>query len=244
MNEPRTDLGWMSLLASTLYACDERGRLVASRMGGDASVPRLLVGLAREGLCWRLRADLPETGVRELARLLGAERPLEPGSEPPSERVGRLPERLATLRERLASHAPIERERIAMACRLGPVGADAGSEGVVELGPDDAERVVELLPHDLPLPGCLPAFAAVASERLVSLAWCVTQAGDGEEPAGVLAGLATLPGFEGLGLEAGVLSAWVRAQRERGACPLGLIPGADSGCPSPFEAFGTILRID
>ncbi|MDX1648678.1 MAG: GNAT family N-acetyltransferase [Myxococcota bacterium] len=211
---PTTPLGWMELQTRALFVHDARGRLRARNEPGAAPPPRLFLGRTRVGALWRLAADLPPPLVRDLARLAAAER-----------RVGdpsRDPERLAVMRERLETHAPVEAIWRGPAFRFPEALPDAPDTRVL----DPSERAHAARRFAWPeaasgsaevreLAGRTPVVGAFAGGELASVCFAAT----GPAPA-VEAGLATLPGFRGRGLGPRAVAAWASAVRREGRIPL------------------------
>lgn len=215
VSEPTTDLGWLQLQTRALYRHDEAGRLVGMNAfpEDDQRVPRLFVGIAREALTWRMRADLPASLVSEVARLLGAERPPR-GAEAGFD-LDREPERMAVVRARLEEHAPIEREWRGPAYRFGEVEAAAG-EDVVEIA--DAARASHFPIIAGQLAQRAPVFGVLAGGEVVSLAYCATPPGPAGGPVEV--GVETAPAHRGRGHAARAVGAWASAIRSGGRLPL------------------------
>lgn len=212
---PASDLGWMSLQIQALYRCDPRGRLVAcntplAKAGGedDPAPPRLFIGITREGLSWRMRADLDGPLVAELSRLLGAERP-------PAD-LDREPERMAVVRARLERDAAIEQTWMGPAFRFPERLPDGGD--TLLLGAEDEPKVAHLpgLRGRLAVRG--PVCAVLREGQVVSVAYCATRPGG--PGSAVEAGVETLPGFRGCGHAQRAVAAWARAIRAGGSIPL------------------------
>jgi len=219
----------MELQADTLFRADARGRLTGTREadGSSAPPPRFFFGRTRHGHLWRFAADLPGALVAELARLAALERidwPLE-----------ELPERMETLRARLAEHAPIERVHHGPAFRfpehdLAPAGA------AVDLTPDR----VDTLPEELAwLRGTLAAHAPCAAVledgRAVAACWTARRSERAAE-----AGVRTLPGFRGRGLATAAVAAWARALRRAGRLPLYSTEWSNAGSRGVAARLGLI----
>jgi len=207
----------MQLQASALYRHTPSGRIAARNEPGAPPAPRLFVGLTREGILWRLRDDLPDDVVRELARLAGAERPpVRPRADP---------ERLPALLACLAADAPVgaiwRGPALRFPERLPEAGGDVrllGSEvggDVRLLGPGDGELVAEFEGVASGLAARLPAAAVLEGGRVVALCYAATLPGPARE-----AGVETLPGFRGRGLGSRAVAAWARAVRAGGTIPL------------------------
>lgn len=211
---PRSPLGWMALQARALFVHDARGRLVARNEPGGGTPPRLFLGRTRVGALWRLAAGLPPPLARELARLAAAERRVEDPA--------RDPERLAAIRARLESHAPVEvvwrgpafrfPGRLPDVPEARVLGPDARAEAARRFSwPEVGSRSAQVRT----LAGRTPVVGAFAEGELASVCFAAT----GPGPA-VEAGLATLPGFRGRGLGTRATAAWARAVREEGRIPL------------------------
>lgn len=76
----------------TLWARDERGRLVGPESHGRRPVPHLLIGAAAEGWALAFGDELPDATARDLQRLFIDEPPAPDPSQPPAllERCERL----------------------------------------------------------------------------------------------------------------------------------------------------------
>jgi hypothetical protein len=84
------------------YTFEPRGRIAGARH--DGVLPRFVLGRAAEGCIWRIRSDLPEEAVRDLARLAGR----EPGARFDGE-LPAPPERLMALCRVLAGGSAVEK---------------------------------------------------------------------------------------------------------------------------------------
>ena len=202
----RSGLEWLVLQVEALYRHDASGRITRFNgpPGDDDAAPLFFFGRAREGNLWRLRADLPDALVRELARLAGA--------EAASVDLGALPERAAVMRERIEHHFPVEHEWSGAAFRFPESVPRPG--GVREVCADT--RVAEAFPKlAASLAGREPVFAIEQGGEIVSIAYCATVPGAAAE-----VGVDTVPAFRGRGFAAEVVSAWARAMQARGVIPL------------------------
>jgi RimJ/RimL family protein N-acetyltransferase len=193
-----------------LYAVDARGRLLHPRSPGDEAEPppRFFFGRSAHGSLWRFAAGLPERLVAELARLAAGERLAWPLERPP--------ERIDTMRARLAEHAPITRVYEGPAFRFPERPAPAPDAAVVRLTPDRADWLGEEFSalHAL-LGSRQPCFAVREGDRVRSVCYVATRSERAAE-----AGVETLPGFRGRGLASRALAAWAHAVREAGGFPL------------------------
>ena len=195
----------MQLHVDALYVHDARGRLLARNEPGAPEPPRFFLGRTRTGTLWRLAADLPESLVRELARLAARERaPADLAQEP---------ERLAALRLRLEEHAPIERVWRGPALRFPEQLPEA--PGAMPLDTDGRARAAERFHHVPELAAREPVVGAFAEGELASVCFAATGPGPALE-----AGLETLPGFRGRGLATQAAAAWARHVRGAGRIPL------------------------
>jgi RimJ/RimL family protein N-acetyltransferase len=209
LSEPESDLGWLELQVDALFASDARGRLLHPRgVGGAAEPPpRFFFGRTRHGSLWRFAADLPEPLVAELARLAAAER-----SDWPQED---LPERMRTIRERLASHAPIVQVYHGPAFRFPALPA-VDEAGVARLAPGSAAPIDEHFAWLAPaLAECQPCVGAVADGAVRAVCHAARRGARAVE-----AGIETAPGFRGRGLATRAVAAWARAVAAEGKAPL------------------------
>lgn len=206
---PATDLDRAELQARALWVHDARGRLVRVNGnpvdGEEKPAPRFFFARTAVGSLWRLRADLPDALARELSRLAGAER-LAP--------LDALPERMATIRERLEAHAPVTTEWHGPAFRFPDVLPIPGSH-VRAIGPEDDGRLETFPWLRVGLARRGPVFGAFDGERLVAIAHPATGPGTAVE-----AGVETLPSHRGRGLAGDVVAAWAAALRAGGRIPL------------------------
>lgn len=200
----------MALQVRALYVHDGHGRLAAANAppGDDPEPPLFFLGRTAHGNLWRFRAGLPDSLVRELARLAAAER-VEIAPD-------RDPERLRPMLERVEAHVPVRAVWRGPAFRFPDALPHPGA--VVALGPDDRSRVGDFRALSAALPWRLPAFAVEDAGELVSVAYCATRPG-ADAPA-VEAGVDTLPGSRGHGYATRAVAAWAAAVRRTGALPL------------------------
>lgn len=211
MAEPPTDLHWMEHQVRALYRHDAQGRLIpdARTTGTAAAPPLLFLGRTRHGNLWRLRADLPAPLLRELARLLAAE-PIQPVTE-------EFPSRVATLRERIQAHTPLNAEWHGPAFRFPVLSSEFAGARLVEA--DRRGALLEAFPnHAEQLSGAGPVCAVSCDDRPVCIAFCATEL-SATVPA-VEVGVETLPGWRGRGFAAQAVSAWAHQVRRVGAEPL------------------------
>ena len=202
----RSGLEWLALQVEALYRHDALGRITRFNgpPGDDGAAPLFFFGRAREGNLWRLRADLPDALVRELARLAGA--------EAPSADLAALPERVAVMRERIERFVPVGSQWSGLAFRFPEAMTQAG--GAREAVAD--ARLAEAFPKLAgSLAGREPVFVVEHGAEVVSVAYSATVPGRAAE-----VGVDTLPAFRGRGHAGQVVSAWAAAMQARGVVPL------------------------
>jgi len=137
------DLEWMELHLRCLFQHDGNGRTVRTRQPNGWPSPLFVLGRTPLGNLWRFRDDLEPAVVRELARLVGMEAPLQEGHPPP--------ERIEAIRSVLRSAVELVVEwsgpvfRFPEEIRLAepdvlPVVAVKGKSEEGALGTPDGER--------------------------------------------------------------------------------------------------------
>ncbi|MCP3983351.1 MAG: GNAT family N-acetyltransferase [bacterium] len=189
--------------------------------GGDPAAPAFFFGRTRHGNLWRIRNDLPDGLVRELARLASAERTTED--------LEARPERLPAIRERLEAWAPVRRVWHGPAFRFPETLPPDPGNGVWLSG-DSLERLVEPFPQlSEGWRGREPCVVAIERGRIVSACYASTEtapagaaeAGVETAPAGAVeAGVETAADRRGSGLAGPLVLAWAREVRRLGRIPL------------------------
>jgi GNAT superfamily N-acetyltransferase len=210
---PLTALDWAELQARTLWVHDASGRIVrvntnvadAPADPAESAAPRFFFVRTAVGCNWRLRADLPDELARELSRLAGAERLAT---------VDALPERMATIRERLEAHAPVVSVWHGPAFRF-PERLPPPGPTVRRIGPGELRGLLSFPWLRVGPDRRGPVFGAFDGEQAVAVAHSTT--GPGEAVEG---GVETLPSHRGRGLAAEVVAAWAAAVRADGRIPL------------------------
>ncbi|MBW2242922.1 MAG: GNAT family N-acetyltransferase [Deltaproteobacteria bacterium] len=195
---------------------DELGRLTAwnAVAGEDATAPAFFFGRTRHGNSWRMRNDLPDELVRELARLASAERTTDD--------LEAMPERLPALRERLETWAPVRRVWHGPAFRF-PEPRPEEPTNLAWLSGDDLEQLAQSFPQLAESwHGREPSAVATEQGRIVSACYSATAAPPGGrlEGGAIEAGIDTLPDRRGSGLAGPLVLAWAREVRRRGCIPL------------------------
>jgi hypothetical protein len=184
--------------------------LHAGGAGGEAlAPPRFFLGRSRHGHLWRFAAGLPETLVRELARLAAAERIDWPLEQPP--------ERIETIRARLAEHAPLGPVHHGPAFRFPHDAAPAAADpALVALTPDRAGWLGdEMAGLRADLAESQPCIGVREDGELRSVCFAARRSARAVE-----AGVETSPGFRGRGLASRAVAAWARAVAALGLFPL------------------------
>ncbi|MCP5058918.1 MAG: GNAT family N-acetyltransferase [bacterium] len=211
-----TDLDWLDLQVRTLCLHDELGRLTLWNAvpGEDATAPAFFFGRTRHGNLWRMRNDLPDELVRELARLASAERTTDD--------LETMPERLPAMREKLEAWAPVRRVWHGPAFRFPELRRE-DPEGQAWFSGDDLERLAQSFPRLADSwRGREPCVAATEQGQIVAACYAATAASPDHESKGgaVEAGVDTLPDRRRHGLAASLVLAWAREVRRRGGIPL------------------------
>ena len=196
----------MRLHIATLFTEDDRGRLVRVNEPSAAPAPRFFLGRTPRAREWRVRHDVDQRTVDELAALcsdpLAGVDDLAPPTFPtPFEPV-------------LARSGPVQK------VWAGPV-FHAGSAfrlvpGAVAVTPDTTDI---LHPHLAPwvesVPNELPMFVAIVDGAAVAVCATVRRT-----PHAVQAGVETVPDFRGKGYATIAAAAWIDAVRRSGLTPL------------------------
>jgi RimJ/RimL family protein N-acetyltransferase len=200
------DLELMKLHIDALYTHDARGRLVSVNEPGDKPAPRVFLGRTSAGHLLRMRADVPDALVDELAALVEA----EPHHAPLAQR----PHCGDAIEALLSSRAPIERvwtgpayciDADALPKPRNTVRVTAEDTQLLRTFPDwrDEVRLRE------------PFMVAVEAGRAVALCCSVRITA-----AAHAAGVETLPDARRRGYAAQVVTAWAKEVASLGALPL------------------------
>ena len=211
------DLEWMELHLRCLFQHDGNGRTVRTRQPNGWPSPLFVLGRTPLGNLWRFRDDLEPAVVRELARLVGMEAPLQEG-HPPPERIEAIRSVLRSAVELVVEWSgPVfrfpEEIRLAEPDVLAVVAVTAENQSLLEESfPDE---IAELAVRQ-------PFLAAIDGERAVSFCYSARPLElKGCDSCGAAeAGVETLSAFRGRGLAPRVVAAWGYAVREQGGEPL------------------------
>jgi RimJ/RimL family protein N-acetyltransferase len=206
MDEPPNDLELMRIHVEALFTHDPQGRMVRVNEPGGKEAPRFFLGRTAQGHVWRVRGDVDDALVRELAAACAA----EPHAEPPP----RATDRAAGYAALLARWAPV------VGTWAGP--AYCFPEAVAaprDTVPVTAENAGVLRPHLAAwredVARGRPMLALLAEGRAVAVC-CSVRVTDMAHEAGV----ETAPEFRGRGCAAQVVAAWALAIRRMGRIPL------------------------
>jgi len=200
------DLELMKLHIDTLYTHDAQGRLLHMNEPGDKPAPRVFLGRTSAGHVLRTRADVPDSLVADLVRLVE----VEPRRAPLSQR----PHCGDAIEALLSSRAPIERvwtgpayciDAVALPKPANTVRVMSEDTQLLQTFPDwrDEVRFRE------------PFMVAVDAGRAVALCSSVRITAAAHE-----AGVETLPESRRRGYAAQVVAAWAKEVASLGALPL------------------------
>jgi GNAT superfamily N-acetyltransferase len=188
-----------------LFRHDAQARLLSvNEPDGGGPAPRLFIGRTRAGNLWRVRADLPQSLVAELAALARTE---------PAGLTG-LPRHFAAYTRLLETQAPAGEVWSGPAYSFSQLPEPSPSllaiseANAAALSDGFAELVAEL-------PAWQPFLGFVVENRVVSVCRSVRIT-----PAAHEAGVETLPEFRGRGYATAVVAGWAGEVRARGALPL------------------------
>jgi len=201
------DARLMRLHIDALYTHDDRGRMLrVNEPSGGGPAPRFFLGRTSRGCEWRVRDDVPEDVVAELAAAVAAEAVGQVALAPPN-----TPTPYESILGRVA---PIERIGSGPAYVCPPqLPLD---ERAVRITRRNADLLRERLPAWLgDVETSQPIFALVVDGNAVSLCASVRITSVAHE-----AGVDTALAFRGRGYAPAVVSAWAKAVRETGAEPL------------------------
>jgi len=211
------DLEWMERQIRCLFQHDGNGRIVRTRQPNRWPSPLFFLGRTPLGNLWRFRDDLEPAVIRELARLVGMEAPLQEGHP--------LPERIEAIRSVLRSAVEVVVEFRGPAFRFPEEIRVPEPDGlpVVAVTPENQSLLEESFPGEIAeLAVRQPFLAAVDGERAVSFCYPArpmeVQGCDSSQAAE--AGVETLSAYRGRGLAPRVVAAWGRALRGQGGEPL------------------------
>ena len=221
-----SDSALMKLHADALFTHDARGRMVSINEPDGAPAPRLFLGRTAEGNVFRVRQDVPEAVVSELAALCNGEPPLEPGSERPHCGVAiiELLERYAPVQAVWRGPAfelvALNASPVAAKHRLmdSPTNSFGGEEWKIQALTRADVDLLSLFPDWLDeLRSGLrqPWYAAVQHRQAVAICASVRITA-----TAYAAGVETLPEHRGRGFARQVVNAWARAVRAGGATPM------------------------
>ncbi len=200
------DARLMRLHIDALYTHDDRGRMLRVNEPGGGPAPRFFLGRTMSGYEWRVRDDVADDVMRELAAEIAKEHPGDETLGPPA-----MPTPYESILTRVA---PLRRIESGPAFLCPPdLGVDARAVRVTDANAAILRRHLPAWLGDVPT--AQPMFALVVGGSAVAVCASVRIT-----PVAHEAGVDTAPTFRGKGYAPAVVSAWANAVRGVGAAPL------------------------
>lgn len=200
------DARLMRLHVDALYTRDDRGRMLRVNEPAGGPAPRFFLGRTARGCEWRVRDDVTDDVVAELAAAVARERSGDLELTPPD-----APTPYESI---LARVTPVERVESGPAFVCPPdLGVDARAIRITNANAELLRTHLSAWLGDVQT--AQPMFALVVDGDAVALCASVRIT-----PAAHEAGVETTPAYRKQGYAAAVVSAWAKAVREAGAEPL------------------------